>query len=417
MEQLMTDKEIWEEVINRAVEKGRDKPTLSLLADPLGRAMIIQAIEDDRYRFEPPRTMYINKLTDAYVTYEQAQNLPKVRELFAPSNDMDAVVLAWATKIMFKKFGHEIDRKCMSYKKGTGVYNIIYESVIPNMKHGGYKMDISKYFDNVSQEYLDYLLNKYKTGHEGFDRLLWNLYHDDRVYLGKATEVSHRYMGLRQGCALATFFADVGLKDIDEMANKYDVYYVRYSDDILVLGKDSDKVLAEIEKMLKPKGLELNPSKIECIDPKKPFEFLGCKIYPNGTVDLGKKAVTKYKHDVKHICDRYRRTPAKGDDRRKLQKKAIREINKLTYAQSDKSYGFMPYWSRLASTDETIRMLDEYTKDHIKVIYTRKYIQTRFTAETSNDWLKENGYKSMVHMYRLRTYSKDLYEQELRKEF
>ena len=77
----------------------------------------------------------------------------------------------------------------------------------------------------------------------------------------------------------------------------------------------------------------------------------------------------------------------------------------------------MPYWSRLASTDETIRMLDEYTKDHIKVIYTRKYIQTRFTAETSNDWLKENGYKSMVHMYRLRTYSKDLYEQELRKEF
>ena len=70
---------------------------------------------------------------------------------------------------------------------------------------------------------------------------------------------------MRQGCAVAAFLADAVLFDIDQTISNLNVYYVRYSDDILIVGHEYETGYKILKTMLAEKELILNPKKVETL--------------------------------------------------------------------------------------------------------------------------------------------------------
>ena len=397
--EMLCDKEIWSNVIQHGLDKHIDKSLLSMLTNPIGRLIIIEAIEQGRYKIEPPVVQQIPKPNG------------KIREVFCNSQ-MDRVVLNVINEIYYKLYSKNIHPNCVSYQKGTGVPKIVKRLVKELDTTGkGYKADLSKYFDNVNRETVNALLNSLSTK-SPVDKVVWDYYNDDRIILnGVKTE---RYKSLCQGCSIGTLLANLCLKDIDEEISKLDVVYYRYSDDLLFIGKDAEKALEVLKQMLIPKGLSLNRDKVQAIDITTEFTFLGAKI-KGREVDISNESVERFKKKIKSITKMRKGMKVKS---RATQRKAIKEINyyiREAFAKSPKNFGWEQYFYALVNTDKTIRELDEFVKDHIKHIYTGKWNHTTNMNKTSNDQLREMGYKSMVQMYDLFKISKDVYNAELQR--
>ena len=103
---------------------------------------------------------------------------------------------------------------------------------------------------------------------------------------------------------------------------------------------------------------------------------------------------------------------------RRVQRKAIKEINYYLYEaflKSPQNFGWMCYFGSICTTNKSMIMLDEFTKDRIKSMYTGKFNHTTNMHKTSNEQLKELGYKSLNHMYTLYKIDKDVFNAEIRK--
>lgn len=397
--EMLCDKEIWSNAIQHGLDKHIDKSLLSTLTNPIGRLAIIEAIEQGRYKIEPPVVQQIPKPNG------------KIREVFCNSQ-MDRVVLSVINEIYYKLYSKYIHPNCVSYQKNTGVPKIIKSLVKELDATGkGYKADLSKYFDNVNRETVNALLDSLSTG-SPVDRVVWNYYNDDHIVLnGVKTE---RYKSLCQGCSIGTLLANLCLKDIDEEISKLDVVYYRYSDDLLFIGKDAEKALEILKQMLIPKGLSLNRDKVQAIDITTEFTFLGAKI-KGKEVDISDESVERFKKKIKAITKMRKGMKVKS---RSTQRKAVKEINyyiREAFAKSPKNFGWEQYFYSLVNTDKTIKVLDEFVKDHIKYMYTGKWNHTTNMHKTSNEQLREMGYKSMVQMYDLFKINKDVYNAELQR--
>lgn len=397
--EMLCDKEIWSNAIQHGLDKHIDKSLLSMLTNPIGRLAIIEAIEQGRYKIEPPVVQQIPKPNG------------KIREVFCNSQ-MDRVVLSVINEIYYKLYSKYIHPNCVSYQKNTGVPKIIKSLVKELDATGkGYKADLSKYFDNVNRETVNALLDSLSTG-SPVDRVVWNYYNDDHIVLnGVKTE---RYKSLCQGCSIGTLLANLCLKDIDEEISKLDVVYYRYSDDLLFIGKDAEKALEILKQMLIPKGLSLNRDKVQAIDITTEFTFLGAKI-KGKEVDISDESVERFKKKIKTITKMRKGMKIKS---RSTQRKMIKEINyyiREAYAKSTKNFGWEQFFYSLINTNKTIVMLDEYVKDHLKHAYTGKWNHTTNMHKTSNEQLREMGYKSMVQMYNLFKINKDVYNAELQR--
>ena len=397
--EMLCDKEIWSNAIQHGLDKHIDKSLLSTLTNPIGRLAIIEAIEQGRYKIEPPVVQQIPKPNG------------KIREVFCNSQ-MDRVVLSVINEIYYKLYSKYIHPNCVSYQKNTGVPKIIKSLVKELDATGkGYKADLSKYFDNVNRETVNALLDSLSTG-SPVDRVVWNYYNDDHIVLnGVKTE---RYKSLCQGCSIGTLLANLCLKDIDEEISKLDVVYYRYSDDLLFIGKDAEKALEILKQMLIPKGLSLNRDKVQAIDITTEFTFLGAKI-KGKEVDISDESVERFKKKIRSITKMRKGMKIKS---RSTQRKMIKEINyyiREAYAKSTKNFGWEQFFYSLINTNKTIVMLDEYVKDHLKHAYTGKWNHTTNEHKTSNEQLREMGYKSMVQMYNLFKINKDVYNAELQR--
>ena len=160
-----------------------------------------------------------------------------------------------------------------------------------NAKHffSGYKIDIHHYFDDVNIETIEKQLTEINSGSK-LDDLLWELYHDDRIIVNG--KLIHRHRGLIQGCAFACLLANLVLKDIDTRISNMRVIYYRYSDDIIILGREGNVERAKliISKMLEPKGLKLHPKKVQKIMDFHWFEFLGFS-FTGDKISVSKKTL------------------------------------------------------------------------------------------------------------------------------
>lgn len=210
-----------------------------------------------------------------------------------------------------------ISEHCKSYLSGIGTQEIVTKTSneivkLDKNKPGEevmMKLDLKKYFDTVIIEVIDAIFDMVEAmlgceyGTEPIINVLRKLYHRNLVF-NKDGELVELYGSLMQGCAISGWLADVVLYDVDEMLAEECKYYVRYSDDMMILDEDIDKAKAILERELPKYGVALHPKKCERHTADDWVKFLGFLI-------KGDK-ITWSKNRVKKLLKLiYKRTLAK----------------------------------------------------------------------------------------------------------
>lgn len=343
----------WEAMLEKSYNKGIDMGLLRQLCQPQNRLQLLNAIVNDNYRISPPHIAKIPKDNGDF------------REVYV-NEPIDRIFLSLYNDVMFEMYGHLIHPSCKSYQKGIGCPQIVKEisNKICHMPNGcvGYKADLSKYFDSVRIDVIDKALDELSTS-SPLDKIVKEYYHTDLVFDVDGNLVEH-YGSLKQGCAFAAFLANYVLKDIDAVLSKMDILYYRYSDDILMVGKDADRALETLQQMLKEKGLVLNPKKVESLSRDTFFTFLGFNILgPN--ITFSKKSI---KNLQKEIEARTIKTDYSTE-------KAIHQVNKYLYEGyivDDKQFGWAAYFLPTVNVREDINELNMFIMDCIRAVDSGK---------------------------------------------
>lgn len=420
--ELFMDDQLWRQNITHQQSKGVHRDVLRIVCDPEYKARLLGMIWDGNYKIAPPYVVEIPK------------DNGKVREVYV-NQPIDRFVMTQINYVYMQLYGHMIHPRCVSYQKGIGVKNIVDDICMELKKHQGavgYKVDISKYFDSVSRKVLNEMIDKIDTG-SPIDQIVRDYYMDDCI-IDQKGNVIEKYKSMTQGCAVSTFFANCVLRDVDEKLSKMDIIYYRYSDDILMVGKDADKALKMLGEMLEAKGLTLNPKKVETVSTDQWFTFLGVRI--NGQKrSFSEKSLKEFQ---KHIREYVNKKAGIGSV-----KVAIRQINKylyLNFLRNPNEFGWAEYFFSIVNVEDDIKTLDMWIKDTLRGLYTGKrgkeqigglgvnkvtnecgVLRGKGNRVSSNlrktrsdkDILEEAGYISMNEMYHQFRYSKELYRASL----
>lgn len=258
----------WTKAIDKGVLKDIRKDQLIRLTDEHTRLAIADAMVKGRYEISPPHTAQIPKDNGEF------------RTVYV-NEPIDRVILSIANDLLFDLMPEMLHGACKSYQTGIGCGRVVTEISrtimnASNREHMGWKSDLSKYFDSVPLRYIDEAFDKVeaKCGHSALIDVLRKYYHCD-LYFDEENNLQSKFQSLKQGCAVASWLADVLLYNLDEELSRMNGYYVRYSDDMLFIGEDYERAMGILQQRLGEMSMTLNPKKVEYLSADKWFKFLG----------------------------------------------------------------------------------------------------------------------------------------------
>lgn len=377
--ELMFEDYWWVEAINKCYDKKFGLYYLASLCSNENRLKIMHDIVDCKFDFGIPKIVEILKDDGG------------VRQVYVLDKDKRFIgnVLC---QIYNWKYKNLISNNCESYQKNKSTSRTVKE--IKNLGLKGVKVDISKYFDNVSRETINKYLDLLDSG-SPVDLAVRKFYNTDLVEING--EVVEKYKGICQGSPLSSFLSNIILRDIDDKLSSMCIEYKRYSDDILALGCDTDEVLKVLNEELPKLGLSLNPNKVEILNGEKEFTFLGYGICGKDII-LSKKSFNKKKKQIKSICK------GKGSLRSKILK-----INRLFYLGKDEFTNWAyPKFKTLTNFDR-VKELDEYAKDCLRWSVTGRWNYNHNKNKVPDEVLRKNGYTSLIHMKNVANMNKELW--------
>lgn len=339
------------------LEKSHDKGLIDVaekLVDPNARSQVYCAIKDGTYQIMPPREQLIPKDNGDF------------RTVYICS-DIDRVVLTIINNLLFELCPEMIHKNCKSYQKGLSTQKTVKEVVrnIQNMKSNtiGLKVDLTKYFDSVPIRFIDEMFDKVeeKLGKSKVIDMLRKFYHQNLCFDLEGKLVQH-YFSLGQGVATASWLANAILYNIDEEISKMNVYYVRYSDDLLLIGKDWQKAEVRLRELLAEKELVLNPKKVEVLKKDKFFKFLGFSIRGN-EISLSKDRIKTFQKEIEN------RTIKSNFS----YQKAINQVMKYLYGDMrDNDYSWSTACLTTINVKEDIQTMNNFVMDCLRAVKTGK---------------------------------------------
>lgn len=352
--QKFFEKNRWEKAIDTGVGKHIDKGELRKLTCPETRVRLYQAIASDSYEIAPPHIALIAKDSPG-----------EFREVYINEN-IDRIFLSIVNDMFFELFPDMIHKNCVSYQKGIGcgkiVQRVAKEIVKVASTEIGTKNDLSKYFDTVPLRYIDNVFDtiEKRIGKSKIIDVCRKYYHTD-LYFDTEGNLCKRFQSLKQGCALASFLADVVLYDVDNTISQLDVMYVRYSDDLLIVGNDWKIGQAMLKDMLTDMGLMLNPKKVEVLRKDKWFKFLGFNI-KGDQITLSKSRVKSFQKEIETRTINQRKiTP----------QKAVNQVNNYLY-KGDGTYSWSTSVLPIINVQKDIDILNEFVLDCLRATQTQK---------------------------------------------
>lgn len=385
------DKDVWTSVLDKGVDKTLPRSLLKAYSSAEARVDLLDSILAGDYHVAPPKVCQIPK------------DNGKVREIYV-NKPRDRILLAVANQAYLRLYKQLLSPACKAYLDGSSCSKTVRE--VASQQICGYKLDLSKYFDSVSKDVLTQVFDEIDTG-SPLDDIVREYYMDDRVRVD--SKLVTRYKSLAQGCAVSAFLSNYVLRDVDARMLEMCDYYCRYSDDMLLLGRDTDAALAELQQMLAKLGLGLNPDKVEKVDASKEFKFLGFGVR-GSAVDISLKDFELKKREVKHAC-RVVQTNRSLTSEQKLTK-AVREVKRFFFDFSDPFHGWLYSKATAVNSYDRLADLDKFCKEHIRAAYTGKWNYTSNVHKVSEDDLRAAGYVSLVQMAKLARISRDAYQQE-----
>ena len=352
--QMFFEHERWVKAIDKGVGKDINRAQLIKLCSEDVRIAMACAMREGRYQIAPPHTAQIPKEDGAF------------RTVYV-NEPMDRIVLSIANDLLFDLMPGMIHSSCKSYQAGMGCGKIVKE-VSRRMNESaegetiGWKSDLSKYFDSVPLQFVDEAFDKVEAvhGESALIGVLRKYYHSD-LYFDEDNKLCSKYQSLKQGCAVASWLANVLLYHIDDELSGMDGFYVRYSDDMLFVGRDYNKAMSVLVERLSDMGMSLNPKKVEYLSADKWFKFLGYAIRGK-MISLSKKWI---KHFQKEIEDRTIRK--KGIS----MAKAVGNVNRYLY-KGDGEHSWATSVLTTINVDKDIDELNKFVMDCIRAVQTGK---------------------------------------------
>lgn len=343
----------WEAMLEKSYNKGIDMSLLRQLCEPQNRLQLYEAITSGNYEIMPSHIVKIPKDNGDF------------REVYV-NEPIDRIFLSLYNDILFEMFGDKIHPDCKSYQKGIGCPQTVRKisKQICKMEGNdiGYKIDLNKYFDSVKIEVIDKALDELDTG-SSLDKIVRQYYHNDLVFDADGNLIEH-YGSLKQGCAVAAFLANYVLRDIDAFISKMVPIYVRYSDDILIIGPHADKAMTYLKTLLSQKGLALNPNKVERLTKDKFFTFLGFNIC-GPHITFSKKSIKNFQKEIEDRTIKSNHST----------KKTINEVSKYLYygyVLDKERFGWAKYFLSTVNVEEDINELNNFVMDCIRAVDSGK---------------------------------------------
>ena len=262
-----------------------------------------------------------------------------------------------------------------------------------------YKIDVSDYFNSIPVDRMCSALDNAITDDDTLLTFMKTLLSEECAISGGA-EIKEQ-KGIMAGTPIASFYANLYLKELDEYFKNRGILYARYSDDIIIFAHD-EKDISEykdvILSFLKEKGLTVNPDKEVCASPEEGFTFLGVEV-KNGEIDIAPASVTKLKQKMRRkarALDRwYHREGLEGT---KAAAAFIRIFNhKLLEVNEDSDLTWSLWFFPVITTPKSLHEIDLYAQDLLRFLISGKHTKARFNVRYKD--LKELGYTSLVNEY------------------
>lgn len=353
--QKFFEPERWEKAIETGVGKGIDKGELRQLCSPEIRATLYIHIKNNNYEIAPSHMAQIPKDDGTYRTVYINENI-------------DRIFLSITNDLLFEMFPDMIHSSCKSYQKGIGCGKVVQEAVKhihkSESKEFGVKMDLSKYFDSVPIQFIDDVFDEIegRIGKSKIIDILRKYYHTDLCFDLEGNLIE-QFSSLKQGCAVASFLADVMLYHIDEELSSWNEYYVRYSDDILYIGDKYPSAISYITNELEKMSMKLNPKKVEYLSKDKWFKFLGFNI-KGDQITLSKSRLKTFQKEVEARL-------LKNNREGMTEEKAVNKINAYLY-KGDGTYSWGTSVLPIINVQKDIDTLNKYVMDAIRAAQTGK---------------------------------------------
>ena len=311
------------------------------------------------------------------------------------------MVLKLLTYLTLRKYDHIYSNNLYSFRPGVcakdAIMTICRTKDIRNMY--SYKIDVSDYFNSIPVEKMCAELDKTVTDDDKLLTFMKTLLTEEKVISGE--EVITEQKGIMAGTPIASFYANLYLKDLDEHFRNKGVLYARYSDDIIVFAKTEDEIAIHkkvILDKLAEKGLSVNPDKEVFATPEDGFTFLGVEV-KNGEIDIAPASVTKLKQKMRRkarALDRWYHR--EGLDGTRAAAAFIRIFNhKLLEVNEDSDLTWSLWFFPVITTSKSLHEIDLYAQELLRYLISGTHTKSRFNVRYED--LKALGYRSLVNEY------------------
>lgn len=311
------------------------------------------------------------------------------------------MLLKLLTYLTLRRYDHIYSGNLYSFRPGVcakdAIMNICRSKNIRSMY--SYKIDVSDYFNSIPVDKICMALEKNITDDDKLLSFMEKLLLEERVISGDKEVFEQK--GIMAGTPIASFYANLYLKELDEYFLNKGILYARYSDDIIVFARDEKDIYEYknvILSFLKEKGLTVNPDKEVLSSPEEGFTFLGVEVR-NGVIDIAPASVTKLKQKMRRkarALDRWYHR--EGIDGTKAAAAFIRIFNhKLLEVNEDSDLTWSLWFFPVITTSKSLHEIDLYAQDLIRFLISGKHTKARFNVRYED--LKELGYISLVNEY------------------
>lgn len=384
--QMFFEKERWTYAIDKGVGKDINKGQLYQLTKPEVRAKMYQAVVSGSYTIAPPHTAKIPKDTPG-----------EFRTVYV-NEPIDRIFLSIANDLLLDLTPDMIHPACKSYQRGIGcgkiVQGISKKVCDANGDIIGWKSDLSKYFDSVPIQFIDKAFDmvERRHGHSAVIDVLRKYYHCD-LYFDEKDTLHQSYQSLKQGCAVASWLANVLLYHIDEKLSGMKGEYVRYSDDMLYIGADYEDSMKALSDSLAEMQMKLNPKKVEYLSRTKWFKFLGYSI-KGADISLSKNRIKTFQKEIEKRTIKNRGASFK---------RAVNAVNSYLY-RGDGKFSWATQILPICNVRKDIDTLNMFVMDCLRAVQTgRRKLGGLGYVSTQNDGCIVRGTGKNVKANRSKT--------------
>lgn len=386
-------KDQWEAYFEAKKSKGNlesmKEEVLREFIDQERYVQVVERMTEGGFNVSVPQEILVSK-----------KNTSRKRALYLLDHD-EALVMKLLNHFLFR-YSHCFSDACYSFRGDRSVKHAMEFIAQIEYLQTAYtvKVDIRNYFNSIPADRLVALIRQIFSDDPPLMEFLSRFYGRGQAICDG--EVVNKQMGAISGTAIAGFFANIYLTDMDNYFLNKGIQYLRYSDDIILFTKSEEeqkKCLRKLQEMIEERGLEFNPSKFKMTAPGEKWEYLGLS-YQNGHFDLAEATVYKLKQRIRRFA-RYlyrERREGQGMSFEEVAAQFIARFNDLFFVtEKNTRFSWQRWYFPVITTDRCLRRVDALLQEYIRYLYSGRHYKGNYVV--TYEKMRELGYRSLVSEY------------------